>query len=163
MASRNLAELLRCLVRGNVECILVGGMAGVMRGAPVVTAEVDIVHNSDSENVGRLVKVLEELQAVYRHDDRRLRPTVSHLLGSGHQLLVTRLGPLDALGALDNETYAELVSYSSAMELGEGLTILVLELPKLIELKRNAGRPKDLAVLPVLEATLELTRKRNRE
>jgi hypothetical protein len=47
------------------------------------------------------------------------------------------------------------------MELGEGLSILVLELPKLIELKRNAGRPKDLAVLPVLEATLELTRKRD--
>ena len=97
MASRNLAELLRCLVRGNVECILV--------------------------------------------------------------LLVTRLGPLDALGALDNETYAELLDHSSPMELGEGRTILVLELSKLIELKRIAGRPKDLAVLPVLEATLELTRK----
>jgi len=41
MASRNLAELLRCLVKGNVECILVGGMAGVMRGAPVVTVDVD--------------------------------------------------------------------------------------------------------------------------
>jgi hypothetical protein len=46
MASRNLVELLRCLVRGNVECILVGGMAGVMRGAPVVTADVDVVHRS---------------------------------------------------------------------------------------------------------------------
>jgi hypothetical protein len=80
-------------------------------------------------------------------------------MGPGHQLLVTRLGPLDALGALDNETYTELVGQSSPMELGEGLSILVLELPKLIEPKRNAGLPKDLAVLPVLEATLELTRK----
>ncbi len=161
MASRNLAELLRCLVRGNVECILVGGMAGVMRGAPVVTADVDIVHRREPDNVERLVRVLEELQAVYRHDDRHLRPTESHLMGPGHQLLVTRFGPLDALGALDHETYAELASHASTMELGEGLSILVLELPKLIELKRNAGRPKDLAVLPVLEATLELTRKRD--
>jgi len=159
MASRNLAELLRCLVKGNVECILVGGMAGVMRGAPVVTADVDIVHRRETDNVKRLVRVLEELQAVYRHDDRRLRPTESHLMGPGHQLLSTRLGPLDALGALDGETYAELVGHSSPLELGEGLSILVLELSKLIELKRNAGRPKDLAVLPVLEATLELTRK----
>jgi hypothetical protein len=159
MASRNLVELLRCLVRGNVECILVGGMAGVMRGAPVVTSDVDIVHRRDPDNVNRLVRVFEELQAVYRHDSRRLRPTESHLMGPGHQLLVTRFGPLDALGALDNETYAELVGQSSPMELGEGLTIPVLELSKLIELKRNAGRPKDLAVLPVLEATLELTRK----
>ena len=106
MASRNLAELLRCLVKGNVECILVGGMAGVMRGAPVVTADVDIVHRRETDNVKRLVRVLEELQAVYRHDDRRLRPTESHLMGPGHQLLLTRLGPLDALGALDNESYA---------------------------------------------------------
>jgi hypothetical protein len=159
MASRNLAELLRCLVKGNVECILVGGMAGVMRGAPVVTADVDIVHRREPDNVKRLVRVLEELQAVYRHDDRRLRPTESHLMGPGHQLLITRLGPLDALGALDNETYVELVGHASPLELGEGLSILVLELLKLIELKYNAGRPKDLAVLPVLEATLELTRK----
>jgi hypothetical protein len=159
MASRNLAELLRCLVRGKVECILVGGMAGVMRGAPVVTADVDIVHRRELDNVKRMVRVLVELRAVYRHDDRRLQPTESHLMGPGHQLLVTRLGPLDALGALDNETYAELLDQSSPMELGEGFSILVLELPKLIELKRNAGRPKDLAMLPVLEATLELTRK----
>jgi len=56
-------------------------------------------------------------------------------------------------------SYAELLDHSSPMELGEGRTILVLELSKLIELKRIAGRPKDLAVLPVLEATLELTRR----
>jgi hypothetical protein len=159
MASRNLTELLRCLVRGNVECILVGGMAGVMRGAPIVTADVDIVYRREPDNVKRLVQVLEELQAVYRHDNRRLQPTESHLMGPRHRLLVTRLGPLDALGALDNEMYAELAGQSSPMELGEGFCILVLELSKLIELKRKLGRPKDLALLEVLEATLELTRK----
>ena len=39
------------------------------------------------------------------------------------------------------------------MELGTGLTIRVLELSALIEVKRRAGRAKDLAVLPLLEAT----------
>jgi hypothetical protein len=34
----------------------------------------------------------------------------------------------------------------------------VLELERLIEVKRLAGRPKDLAVLPLLEATLARTR-----
>ena len=161
MASRNLAELLRCLVRGKVDFILVGGMAGVMRGAPVVTADVDVVHRREPDNVQRFLQVLGELQAVYRHDDRRLRPTESHLMGPGHQLLSTNLGPLDALGAIGGETYAELVRHSSTMDIGEGLAMLVLELPKLIELKRRAGRPKDLAVMPVLEATLDLTRKRD--
>lgn len=46
------------------------------------------------------------------------------------------------------------------MTLGGDLTIKVLELEKLIELKRRAGRAKDIAVLPVLEATLVAARQK---
>ena len=35
------------------------------------------------------------------------------------------------------------------------VTVKVLSLAQLIATKRSAGRPKDLAVIPVLEATLE--------
>ena len=120
MASRNLVELLRCLVRSDVECIVVGGMAGVMRGSPVMTVDVDIVHNRHPDNVQRLVRLLDELQATCRYNDRQPRPTESHLMGPGHQLLSTQFGPLDVLGALDEQTYADLLSHSSRMELGEG-------------------------------------------
>jgi hypothetical protein len=37
----------------------------------------------------------------------------------------------------------------------DGLEVRVLDLAALIEVKRRAGRPKDLALLPVLEATLD--------
>jgi hypothetical protein len=37
----------------------------------------------------------------------------------------------------------------------DGLEVRVLQLAKLVELKRQLGRPKDLAVLPLLEATLK--------
>lgn len=161
MASRNLVELLRRLVRANVECVLVGGMAGVIRGAPIVTADVDVVHKREAENVKRLVQVLQEIKATYRHDERHLCPTESHLMGPGHQLLITQLGPIDLLGALNDETYVELVQYASAMDIGDGLSLQVIELAKLIDLKRNAGRPKDIGVLPVLEATLKLAHKRS--
>jgi len=40
----SLLTLLRELSRRNVEYIVVGGMAGVLHGAPVVTADLDIVH-----------------------------------------------------------------------------------------------------------------------
>jgi len=36
----------------------------------------------------------------------------------------------------------------------------VLELATLLEVKRRAGRPKDLAVLPFLEATIDEIAKR---
>ena len=118
MASRDLAELLGRLARGEVACILVGGMAGVMRGAPVVTSDIDVVHLRRKNNVERLLRVLSDLDAVYRQDERRLRPSESHLMGPGHQLLTTRLGPIDLLGSLDGEDYEQLEASSSPMVLG---------------------------------------------
>jgi hypothetical protein len=45
--------------------------------------------------------------------------------------------------------------YARALELDlDGLTVRVLPLDRVIASKRAAGRPKDLAVLPALEATL---------
>lgn len=37
----------------------------------------------------------------------------------------------------------------------EGRPIRVLDLGELLQIKRRAGRPKDLAVIPYIEATLE--------
>jgi hypothetical protein len=48
---------------------------------------------------------------------------------------------------------------SIEMELGD-VTIRVLRLERLIQAKEFAGRPKDLAVLPALRATLALSQKR---
>jgi hypothetical protein len=47
------------------------------------------------------------------------------------------------------------------LSVGEGLAVHVLDLPTLIELKEKAARPKDLAVLPVLRATLAETLRRS--
>jgi hypothetical protein len=68
-------------------------MAGIIRGAPIVTADVDVVHKREAENVQRLVLVLHEINATYRHDGCHLYATESHLMGPGHQLLITQLGP----------------------------------------------------------------------
>jgi hypothetical protein len=53
-----------------------------------------------------------------------------------------------------------LLECAPALELSEGLIVHVIDLPTLIELKEKAGRPKDLAALPVLRATLAETRRR---
>jgi len=59
--SGSLLTLLRELSRRDVEYIVVGGMAGVLHGAPVVTADLDIVHRRTQENVGKLLELLTEL------------------------------------------------------------------------------------------------------
>jgi hypothetical protein len=156
MARARFDEILRALAANDVEVVVVGMLAGVLQGAPVVTGDLDVVHRRTPENVARLVRLLREIGAVYRHDPRRLQPGESHLLGSGHQLLETELGDLDCLGEIDGgKSYDDLIGASIHVEVGGGLRVRVLALRELIEIKRRAGRPKDLAALPVLESTLE--------
>ena len=155
------ADLIRCLSAKDVEFIVVGMMAGVLRGAPVMTADLDIVHRRSPENVSRLLEVLRDIDAIYRRDPRQLRPGESHLMSPGHQLLITTLGDLDCLGTVGtDQTYEDLLPSAPELNMGEGLVVRVIDLPTLIELKEKAGRAKDLAVLPVLRATLAETLRR---
>jgi len=161
MPRARFAEILRLLAANDVEFVVVGMTAGILHGAPVTTVDLDVVHRRSRENVERLLRVLAELDAVYRHDPRQLRPRESHLVGPGHQLLTTTYGDLDCLGTIDQDRgYEELLDQTVEMELAGGRTIRVLSLPALIEAKERSGRPKDLAVLPVLRATLDELKRR---
>lgn len=156
MPRAQFAEILRLLAAEDVEFLVVGMTAGILHGAPVTTVDLDVVHRRTPENVARLLRVLARLDAVYRHDPRRLRPAESHLLSSGHQLLTTALGDLDCLGSIDEgRGYEQLLERTVPMKLLGGLSVRVLSLPALIEAKERSGRPKDLAALPVLRATLD--------
>jgi hypothetical protein len=160
MASPRYRDTLVTLAAHEVELILVGVLSAVVQGAPVTTFDVDIVHRRTAENVDRLLEALAELDATYRLDPRKLRPSASHLIGPGHQLLHTKLGDLDCLGEIDGgRDYDALLPDSVEISLGEGYTLRVLTVSALIGIKERAGRAKDLAALPALRATLdELTR-----
>lgn len=155
----DLSNLLETLIASRVEFVLVGGLAAVLHGAPTATFDVDIVPRRSRENSDRLATLLGSLNARYRgHPNRSLRPTSSALLGPGHQLLMTDLGPLDVLGEIEGGLdYEVLLAHVVPIDLG-GAWVQVLGLEKLIEIKRALGRPKDLASLEVLEATLQRTR-----
>jgi hypothetical protein len=160
MKSARFGETLRVLAQHQVEFIVVGMAAGILQGVPLTTLDVDIVHHRTRENVARLLAALAELCAVYRGDPRNLAPSESHLIGPGHRLLSTSTGDLDCLGAIDGaKTYEDLLEPSRELTVGPNAVVRVLELSTLLEVKRRAGRAKDLAVLPFLEATLDEIRK----
>jgi hypothetical protein len=162
MKTARYAEILRLLATHDVEFIVVGMTAGVLHGAPVTTVDLDIVHRRSPENIVRLLRVLGEIDAIYRHDPRRLRPQESHLASPGHQLLTTVYGDLDCLGSIaDDKSYEALLGNTVEMQVAERLTIRVVTLPALIALKEHANRPKDLAALPILRATLDEINRRS--
>jgi predicted nucleotidyltransferase len=156
-APSDFQSILRILREHGVEFVVVGGVGAVLQGAPLNTFDLDILHSTAKDNVGRLLAALESLHAHYRmQPERHLKPKESHLSSPGHQLLMTRHGPLDVLGAIGNShTYRELAPHSVEMEIGGGIKVQVLKLEQLIGIKEEIAGPKDVAVLPILRQTLK--------
>jgi hypothetical protein len=151
------AAILRLLVRRKVDFIVVGGVCGVLHGAPINTFDLDLVHSRERANVRRLLAALKTLRAYYRtHPEKRLKPGVSHLVSPGHQLLMTRFGPLDLLGTIGRgHGYEDLLEHAAEMQIGRGLKVRLLSLAKLIEVKQETAGDKDRAVMGILRRTLE--------
>ena len=148
-------QILFCLADARIDFIGVGMVSAIVQGVPLTTMDLDIVHRRTPENVERLLRVLEDLDAVARNDPRRIRPNQTHLLGPGHILLSTRFGDFDCLGAIDGgRSYEDLLPDSISIEL-EGRAFRFLQLREVLAIKKRAGRPKDLAAIPYIESTID--------
>jgi hypothetical protein len=139
---------------------VVGGVAAVLEGVPVNTFDLDVVHSREPDNIGRLLRALDSLDATYRARPE-LKPDESHLASPDQQLLTTRFGPLDILGMIGrSRCYDDLLPHTHELEVGEGLRVRVLNLETLIAVKEEVGGERDLAVLPIMRRTLEEKRRR---
>ena len=149
--------ILKTLRRYGVDFVIVGGVCAVLHGAPLATFDLDVVHSREPRNLDRLGAALRELDAHYRipgHRDKK--PGPSHLASAGHQLLMTRFGPLDLLGTIgQGQDYGQLLHETAELEIGGGLKVRVLSLEGLVKTKEETGQEKDKAVLPVLRRVLE--------
>lgn len=144
------------LAEARVEFIVVGGVSAVLLGAPIVTFDLDICFRRTPMNITRLAAALAPFRPRLRNfppdlpftfDERTLQ------LGTNFTLVIAGedvdlLGEMIAIGG-----YEQLIGGAKDIELG-GFPVKVLPLEKLIETKRAAGRLKDHAAIPILEATL---------
>ena len=149
--------LLKLLIDFEIEFIVVGGVAAVLQGVPTTTFDVDVVHRRTQGNVARILRLLPEIEARVRGrpDGHVLVPGEDALLGPGHQLLSTNLGPLDLLGAIEQGlAYNDLLPAAQIVPL-QGRNLQVLKLEKLAELKQDSIHPKDRLTLLLIEETLK--------
>lgn len=160
MASQSFRRILELLDEHGVEHIVVGGVAAVLRGAPVTTFDIDTLVKVDRANAERLLAALHALDARYREHSEVIRPTLEDVLRGGHLLLMTNSGPLDVLGHLTRgKRYEDVADKAPALLVGD-LSVRVLDLETLIEEKHALGRPKDRAVAELLDTVLRNARKR---
>lgn len=147
------SRLLETLVGNEVRFIVVGGVAATVHGSARLTQDLDVVYARDEVNLSRLAAALSPLQPYLRGAPRGL-PFVwdAETLAAGLNFtLTTSLGDLDLLGEIaGGGGYEQLVTDAIVVQLDE-VAFLCLGLQRLIEVKRAAGRPKDLEAIAELE------------
>lgn len=132
MKAASFAAILRLFAENDVEVVVVGMLAGVLQGAPLTTADIDVVHRRTPDNIARLLSVLRSIHAVPRRSATSRAHGVA-LDGTGHQLLETDLGDLDCLGTIDNgRGYEELVVSAVSFEVLPSKFLKVIDLASLI-------------------------------
>lgn len=150
--------ILRVLTEGKVQFILVGGFAATTHGSARFTQDLDVVYARSPENIERLALALEPIHPYLRGAPPGLpfrfdSPTIRRGLNF---TLTTDLGDLDLLGEIaGGGLYAQILPFCETTSIF-GLEVMRLNLHKLIEVKRAAGRPKDFEAIAELEILLEL-------
>jgi predicted nucleotidyltransferase len=156
---------LTVLLDGGVEIVVIGGAAMYVHGSDHLTRDLDVCYNRARGNVQRLVTALVPHHPRLRGapSDLPFRLDVPTVLRGLNFTLTTDLGAVDLLGEVAGlGTYSEVLKASHQLEI-LGRQCHVLSLDGLIKSKRAAGRPRDLAALPELEALQEMESHLKRE
>ena len=146
--------VIRLLGRHEVRYVLIGGLAAITHGAPLVTQDIDVCHSHDADNLEHLADALREVHAELRGADPGLpfRLDAKTLARGDAFTFTTDVGWIDILATPAGVTgYDDLARTADAFELF-GHRVLVASLVDLIRMKRAAGRPKDLLALEELGA-----------
>jgi len=153
-------RLLERLVAGEVDFVVVGGIAAVSHGSAAFTGDLDISYARDDDNLDRLGRVLVELGARLRGvtDDVPFVPDGRTLRRTRMLTLETPMGMLDLLAQPDGAPVYATLRERAGRELVAGVEVLIASLEDLIAMKRAAGRPKDLVAVEELEAIQRLRR-----
>ncbi|HEV2348700.1 MAG TPA: hypothetical protein VG028_02530 [Terriglobia bacterium] len=146
------------LFEGGVNFVVIGGVAISAHGSAHVTFDLDICYDRSPENILRLVDGLKPCHPRLRGAPAEL-PFLfdSETIRRGLNFTLTTdpadINLLSEVAGIGH--YKEALARSTTLELF-GRPCHVLSLEGLIAAKRAAGRPRDLAVLPELEALHEL-------
>ena len=147
-------KLLQILAQNQVLFILIGGAAAIAHGSARLTEDLDIVYERSLANIKRMVASL----APYHPYLRGVPPGLPFLWDAEtiqrglNFMLTTPLGDIDLFGEIiSGGTYQDLLPHIITLEVFKQ-ECQIINLSRLIEIKRATGRPKDLQAIAELES-----------
>jgi hypothetical protein len=144
-----LNQILERLNRHGVEYVVVGGLACVFHGVPLVTRDVDVCLPFTKENLARLETAVADLHPYHRQTPQRLPFSVEVDFPRGLRNLYLRTdwGVLDCLGEIAGVgDFAAVRSKSLSVDLPIG-PCRILDLEALIDAKSALDRTQDKLAL----------------
>lgn len=157
----DIAAILRALSANKVEFVVIGGIAAVAHGSAYITQDLDISYARTGVNLARLARALAPLHPRLRgvSEDLPFRLNAATLRAGLNFTLATDIGDIDLMGEIAGfSSYEQVTAASDTLRL-YGIRCRILTLDGLIRSKRAAARPKDLQMVPELEALAALRRK----
>ena len=142
-----LGAFIAALREAKIDCILIGSMAAIRQGAPLMTINYDFWVRLPEREYVRIHTIIQRLGG-------STLARTAYELRDGTQ--VNAIFQPDGLRSFKTEFRR------SPIAVLEGHRVRVLPLARVIASKRAAGRDKDLAAMPVLERTLRLRRRLRR-
>jgi hypothetical protein len=146
-----LVRVVRAFADVRLEGVLIGNAGAALQGAPVTTEDFDFLVRLTPANQRKIAKLAIRLDAVA---SRPFYPASHMVRLLGPDGLQVDLVPV----AHAMRSFASVRSRAVQLDLG-GRPLLVADLEDILKSKRAAGRPKDRAVLEVLEVTLREKKK----
>jgi predicted nucleotidyltransferase len=151
-----LTEVARALQKVGLEAVLIGNAAAALQGAPVTTVDFDFLFRRTPRNLARMKRFAAALGATV------LRPyypasDLFRVVRDEDGLQVDLMATVHGLRSFED------VRARAATITIDDVPVLVASLADIVKSKRAAGRPRDLAVLEVLEKALEETSRPARE
>jgi predicted nucleotidyltransferase len=138
----------RALQQARLEAILIGNAGAALQGAPVTTVDFDFLFRKTPRNLAKLKTFASVLDAVV------LRPyypasDLFRVVRDDDGLQVDFMATVHGLKSFEG------VRARAATVVIEGVPIAVASLADIVKSKRAAGRPRDKAVLDILEKAVE--------
>jgi hypothetical protein len=151
-------RILEVLEKHSVDYVMIGGLAAAVHGSELATVDMDITPAGGHDNLTRLSAALRELNARIRTAGVTGGLPFSHsaasLAASGIWNLETDGGDLDiSFVPSGTQGYPDLRRDAVAVDI-LGSTTFVASLADIIRSKEAAGRPKDIAAVPLLRRLL---------
>jgi predicted nucleotidyltransferase len=155
-ARTQLGTVARLLNQHGVDAVLIGCAAAALQGAPVTTEDFDFYFRPTTRNVRKLEDLAKSIGTTLRQPH--------YPLSRMYRISSPQVGvQVDLMGSVLGVKSFESVRSRSTRATIDGSPLKVASLRDIISMKRAANRPKDRAVMTVLEDTLRETQEKQED